>query len=286
MRSTDNHLLRLNELMKDNAETKKYPLNYANYTKENYNILTLQNHNNYYQQFQEQIPVYVREQPDWSKSLYKRKNNKVNQYNYIMFRNVQNIKKKNNPYGNSNMIPRESLYKAKDPSRGQSVNRTVANFSNKGKKESSVVGTLPLIKRKGKSVSEARSVSHYNSKSSKKSVTNKTFTSEAGKISKADQLIKRAEQLAKFIQTVNSEETKETIRAYARDIITKLNESDITKERMRIAILESADDLQKIFEENLGIKLDLNEPKNNAEEIIDEPNDQIETTSVNDQGKT
>ena len=94
MRSTDNHLLRLNELMKDNADAKKYPLNYANYTKENYNILTLQNHNKYYQQYQQQIPVYVREQPDWTKSLYKRKNNKVNQYNYIMFRNVQNIKKK------------------------------------------------------------------------------------------------------------------------------------------------------------------------------------------------
>eukprot|EP00826_Nyctotherus_ovalis_P014023 TRINITY_DN13868_c0_g1_i12.p1 TRINITY_DN13868_c0_g1~~TRINITY_DN13868_c0_g1_i12.p1 ORF type:complete len:290 (-),score=64.79 TRINITY_DN13868_c0_g1_i12:365-1234(-) len=259
-----NHLARLEDLVKDGSapEVKKRLLNYANYTKENYNILTLEKHNNYYQNYQQKIPVYVREQPDWSKSLYKRKSNKVNKHNYILFRNVQNLRHPKSHSRSIQNVPRDSLYRVnKSFAEKSNVNKTVA-MSRKG--ERSVTNTLPPISR---AVTTQKHSSFCGSKSNGKS-------SKTGGVLEAEQLIKRAEQLGKFIQGVKTEEGKEVARSYGKELIAKLKASDITKERMRIAMCASADELQKAIEERLGIELDVDAEEYEAAE--NQPSEEVD----------
>lgn len=242
------HLARLEDLVKDPPEIKKKALNYVNYTKENYNILTLEKHSEYYDNFQRKIPVYIREQPDWTKSSYKRKNNKPNKYNYIIFRNIQNLKQpKNQPYS----ISRDSLYKLNKSINENPIRKKTTTESIRSRVRS-VKKTLPPLSKS--------SVSYSNSKSH-------GGLSKVSGLSEVEQLIKRAEQLGKFVQSVKSEEEKEVAKMYGKELIGKMKASDITKERMKIALLASADELQKIFEENLGVKLDVEEAEKKAEEI-------------------
>jgi len=49
------------DLTKDAPESRKRNIAYLNHTKENYNILTHENHNEYYKNYQETLPVYPRE---------------------------------------------------------------------------------------------------------------------------------------------------------------------------------------------------------------------------------
>lgn len=240
------HLARLDELVNDGnvPEAKRRVLNYANYTKENYNILTLEKHSNYYQNYQQKLPVYIREQPDWSKSLYKRKSNKVNKHNYILFRNVQNLHQPKSHSRSTLNVPRDSLYRVnKSFAEKSNAKKTIA-MSKQG--ERSAGNSLPPISRAA--TAQKRS-SFCGSKSSGKS-------SKTGGVLEAEKLIRRAEQLAKFIQGVKTEEGKEVARSYAKELIAKLKTSDITKERMRIAMQVSADELRKVVEEGLGLEVD------------------------------
>ena len=145
------HLPKFQELLNEHK-----PLNYLNYTNEGYNILTLKDHNDYYKRYQNQIPVYIREQPDWNRSLYKRKNNKVTPYNYILYRNVKNLKNGNFPHNKTKVIPTNELYKPNQPRYGESDKRSIteskrrkSNYMGKtDRRENSVVETLPLIEKK------------------------------------------------------------------------------------------------------------------------------------------
>lgn len=49
------------DLTKDGPESKKKLIAYLNHTKEPYNILTNQNHNEYYKDYQKRLPIYFRE---------------------------------------------------------------------------------------------------------------------------------------------------------------------------------------------------------------------------------
>lgn len=257
------HLAKLEELLQE-----RKPLNYSNYTKERYNILTLKEHDDYYKKYQEQIPVYVREQPDWSKSLYKRKNNKINQYNYILYRNTKNIKERRFPHDKTTVIPRSDLYRPNRARYSQTDNLSVTEGRRMARREKSVAGensvaeSLPLIKKKGDtqdrmSEIQKRSLSSYcGSKPRKKSTLSKTSGVSNAKITQTEKLLRRAEQLGKFLQNVKSEEGKTLAKAYGKELIERLKATDLTKERMRIAMNTSVEDLQKAIEDSLGIKLE------------------------------
>jgi len=267
------HLARLEELVKDASEVKRKPLNYANYTKENYNILTLEKHNNYYQNFQQKIPIYIREQPDWTKSSYKRKNTKITKHNYILFRNVKNLRESKSHSKSIYNVPRCSLYRINKSFNEKSCGKkSVSRTISKGR-ERSVTETLPLINKSQKNPSSC-----YESKS-RGGVSGITGMSET------EQLIKRAEQLGKFVQAVKTEEGKEMAKSYAKELIGKMKASDITKERMKIALLSSADELQKIFEDHLGIKIDIEDTEKKPEEINTQSLEENKGDRVDDKKK-
>eukprot|EP01022_Parablepharisma_sp_SALTPOND_P022956 TRINITY_DN47218_c0_g1_i1.p2 TRINITY_DN47218_c0_g1~~TRINITY_DN47218_c0_g1_i1.p2 ORF type:complete len:318 (-),score=47.49 TRINITY_DN47218_c0_g1_i1:2565-3518(-) len=271
MQATNKSALpKLEDLLENDWAGKKKPVNYLNYTKEKYNILTLQKHNDYYQNYQRRIPVYVREEPDWSKSLYKRKNNKVTRYNYIMCRNVQNLKKITPFHNNSKTIPRSSLYRSVERSRKPSENQSFIQSRGKPVANTSVnkttikgTETLPFIQKTQETQSKAaeirkRSLSSYcGSKARKKttpSVISGTTTEGMLKLTPAERLVKRAEQLARFMEGVKTEDGKELVKAYAKQLVEKMKASNITKEQMKIAISKPNEDLEKMIEEALGIK--------------------------------
>ena len=148
-------LPRLEDLLERTHGSKKRPVNYLNYTKETYNILTLQKHNEYYQDYKRQLPVYVREQPDWNKSLYKKKDNKVTPYNYILYRNAKNLK--NRSHSGAGGIPRTALYRSVRHNEEYS-NSVISNANNHSCISENVKGnaklnqtsdhpSLPLIKQ-------------------------------------------------------------------------------------------------------------------------------------------
>eukprot|EP00826_Nyctotherus_ovalis_P023012 TRINITY_DN17725_c0_g1_i1.p1 TRINITY_DN17725_c0_g1~~TRINITY_DN17725_c0_g1_i1.p1 ORF type:complete len:300 (-),score=80.37 TRINITY_DN17725_c0_g1_i1:237-1136(-) len=249
-------LPRIQDLIRKEYDSKKRPINYANYTNESYNILTLENHNDYYKSYKKKLPAYTAEQPDWSKSLYKRKTNKIDKYNYLMYRNARNVRNMSRKSRECE-VPRSLLYRTVDKMhRGQSSG-TVPFEKKSGTK--SVLETLPLIRNKRGTQSNAsalskRSLSLYSKSNKKKSVMSEAKGSN--KLRRSQQLIKRAERLGKFLQGIKSEEGKELVRAYGKRLVESLNVSDITKERMKIAIETPAEDIQRILESALGVQLD------------------------------
>jgi len=248
MVATKLHLPRIQHLIKEEGTTKKKAINYANYSNEDYNILTLENHSDYYKGFKNMIPSYIRDKPDWSKSLYKRKKGKIDKYNYLMYRNVRNISRKALGHG---IISRNSLYQTV-VKREQSNDPLIKKSGTK-----SVMETLPFIKNKKDTQSSPfvlskRSLSSC-SRSNKKSINS---VKKENKLRRSEELLKRAEQLGKFLQSIKSEEGKELIRTYGKRLVEKLNVSDITKERMKIAIETPAEDIQRLIENALGVKLD------------------------------
>ena len=282
------HLPRIEDLLRKNYDTKKRPINYANYTHEDYNILTLDNYNDYYRDFKKKIPVYVREQPDWSKSLYRKKNNKVTKYNYFIHKNAKNISRGVSLRADSRIVPRDSLYKPLGRGTERLLNSkqkpaTQSQFHKTSLRAKSVAENLPLLKnnkyaRSNISTVSKRSLSLYSASNKKaKSVLNKSAINDSGKtkFTRAELLIKRAEQLGKFMQSVKSEEGKKLISEYGKKIIENTDTSDITKEQMKIALEKPVEDLQKLLEDALGVKLD-NEEKENKDEsektesVIDE----------------
>ena len=282
------HLPRIEDLLKKNYDTKKRPINYANYTHEDYNILTLDNYNDYYRDFKKKIPVYVREQPDWSKSLYRKKNNKVTKYNYFIHKNAKNISRGISLCADSRIVPRDSLYKplgrgTERPLNSKQKPEIQSQFCKNSSRAKSVAENLPLLKnnkyaRSNISTVSKRSLSLYSASNKKaKSVLNKSAINDSGKtkFTRAELLIKRAEQLGKFMQSVKSEEGKKLISEYGKKIIENTDTSDITKEQMKIALQKPVEDLQKLLEDALGVKLD-NEEKENKDEsektesVIDE----------------
>jgi len=290
----DYHLPKLEELLKE-----RKALNYANYTKEQYNIVTLKEHNNYYKKYQEQIPVYVREQPDWSKSLYKRKSNKVNQYNYILYRNAKNIKERKFPHDKTTIIPRSDLYRPHKGRYSQTDNLSVTEGGRGMKKErkeklvmgeNSVTESLPVIKKKGDpqgktSEIQKRSLSSYcGSKSRKKSTISKMSAISNPKVTQTEKLLKRAEQLGKFLQSIKSEEGKKLAKAYGKELVERLKASDLTKERMKIAMNTSMEELQKAIEDSLGIKFDAEETKE-GEQKEDEEKSEVSISEIEEKAK-
>eukprot|EP00826_Nyctotherus_ovalis_P066071 TRINITY_DN9740_c0_g1_i15.p1 TRINITY_DN9740_c0_g1~~TRINITY_DN9740_c0_g1_i15.p1 ORF type:complete len:304 (-),score=111.98 TRINITY_DN9740_c0_g1_i15:266-1177(-) len=264
-------LPKLEELLNE-----KKPLNYLNYTKEKYNILTLKEHDDYYRKYQEQIPVYVREQPDWGKSLYKRKNNKVNQYNYILYRNAKNIRERRFPHDRTTVIPRSDLYRPHKARYSQTDNLSVTEgrgrqVRNDGReksaaRENSVAESLPFIRRKDNaqdrtSAIQRRSLSSHCGSKGRKGASVSKASGSSVKATHTEKLLRRAERLGKFLQSIRSEEGRELAKAYGKELIERLKASDLTKERMKIAMNTSVEDLQKTIEDSLGIKLDEEEKK-------------------------
>ena len=78
------------EIFRTQRPTKK-PLNFSNYSKQKYDILTLGQLDPRYTTYSSQEPYYGRDMPDWTKSLYKQK--KRPHGIDIMIRNAKNVKK-------------------------------------------------------------------------------------------------------------------------------------------------------------------------------------------------
>lgn len=243
--------------MKEESKGANRALYHANYTKENYNILTLQQHNDYYQQYQQKIPVYVREQPDWAKSLYKKKHNKVNQYNYILYRNVRNVSGKadrdRQSVGTSGIYKESSKCMSKDGHR---------SFMGSNTQKMQDQESLPLIMKKNppqkdQAVSKVqemckRSLSSYcSSKAGKKSRSSVVSGAEKKHLSEAEKMIQRAEQLGKFVKSLGKDTGKEIAVSYANKLLEKCNLSDIAKEQIKIAIEKPPEDVEKMVENAL-----------------------------------
>ncbi len=254
----------------------KRPVNYANYTKENYDILTLKQHNDYYHNFRTKVPVYVREQPDWGRSLYKRKTNKVNQYNYIMCRNARDIHTRA-ANATTSAIPRSALYR--EARRGNSISgsrRANQSFAGTGSVAPSKE-SLPLIVKRGTkenaSVTGEKSsvaMSHVSSKvkqeicnrslssycgskarSKSKSCSRSSVTTGGGMMTEAQRQLRRAEQLGKFMQSLGSEGAKQVAAVYGQKLIEKLKASDMTKEQMKILLSQPPEEIEKMIERAL-----------------------------------
>jgi len=285
-------LPKLEELLESSWGGKKKPVNYLNYTKENYNILTLQSHDPYYSQYQKKIPVYVREQPDWTKSLYRKKGTKMTKYNYILFRNARLLQQRQGTVSsNSKTVPRSSLYNVADRSNYQApANRSFTADKSRQRKNVNISAVsevhkeaLPLIKKTEKSEkapSQAsqmckRSLSSYCSSKGRKKLQSESgassLTEGMSKLTPAERLIKRAEQLGKFVQGIKTEEGKALVKNYAKQLVENLKASDIAKEQMRIAVDKPPEDLEKIIEVALGMKPQDDLPEKSAEESKKEP---------------
>lgn len=237
----------------DSTQFPKKALYHANYTKENYNILTLQSHNDYYKQYQKQIPIYAHQEPDWSKSLYKRKNNKVTKYNYILYRNVRNVSGKGNKDRQS-VISNEGYASSKKNQR---------SFVGSSSKQLADQESLPLIlqkkKQKEQSASKVkemckRSLSSYcGSKASKMNKSSVASCAvEKTQLSEAERMIQRGERLGKFVKELGKDATKKIASTYAKMLLDKAGLSDITKEQIKIAIENPIEDIEKKIGNAIG----------------------------------
>ena len=240
------------------AGSMKKPVNHANYTKENYNILTLQEHDPYYKKYHNRIPVYVREKPDWTKSLYRKKNTKVTKYNYILFRNAKDLRQKTaSQYGQST-VPRSALYNRVNR---RAENRSFAAGESRMETSSKRQDTLPLILKKepskGRTLSKAeelrkRSLSSYCASKTQKKSLNSTVSGVRPHLTETEKLIKRAEQLGHFVQGLGAEGTKQIATEYAKRLLEKMKASNLTKEQMKIALSGPMEEVTKIIEKALA----------------------------------
>ena len=207
-----NSIIHLPELL------KRKQLNYANYTKESYNIVTLKNHNDYYQSYQKQIPAYSWEKPDWSKKILQKKIRRVNRYNHIIHRNIRNAKN------------------------GKVALKTLLQHHNKTEetekaKRRLTIESLPLIKNRNRMSEISRSfcIPKWRQEPVKKEYTPK-------------KLIKKAMQLGKYVQTIKSEKDKQLVRAYGKQLIQRLKEDPLAesiKEKLNSDVKEPSDNERK-----------------------------------------
>ncbi len=256
---------------------KKPHLNHVNYTKETYNILTLQPHTDYYQKFRTQIPVYVREQPDWTKSLYKKRTNKVDRFNYIMVRNAQELRKTeassrgaNSMNKSQHTIPRCALYAVARRNAShigtQRQQREHRSFTYNSRPSPSK-DSLPLVLKRSEPQERSsrarskveemckRSLTSYcgggkSISANRRSIAG-SVSSAAPQLTETEKQLKRAEQLGRFMQSLGGEGVKKVATMYARQMLEKMQASALTKEQMRLIFSKPPEELEKIIERAL-----------------------------------
>ena len=247
-------LLRIEDFFGDNHETRKRSLNYVNYTNENYNIVTLQNYNEYYNKYKKKLYLYVRERPKFNKSLGKLSHTNIN--------NVRNFNslKSASLYCNLKIIPPNSLYKSigRTSSRKNGIKQSI-KLNKKFSATKSVINRLPIIDCKQPVQYNSSPVSKYSFTSC--SISNRRKKS-AKKENYSEKLIKRAEQFGRFLSIIKSDEAKKFIRERGKKFIEKLNENYLIKEKMKIAIETPVEaGIQRITKENLGIESNVKNQK-------------------------
>ena len=231
---------------------KRHLPNYLNYTKEDYNILTLQKHSGYYKALHQLVPSYIREQPDWNKSYYKKKKTKITQFNYIMFRNVKNLKKiKGKSWGYRN----------------DQLNKThCAKWLSQDTKSR----TAEMQKRSLSLYCKAR-----NNRGLSAIKTDIVQTNNKPKhnpiLSKKERLIIRAQQLTDFIKDIKTEKAKKILKRYGHKLVEKLKLKNITKEHVKTAMANISEEFEDTVKDTLNLTaIDIN--KNNKEDLQHETN--------------
>ena len=246
------HLPKLNDLVKEEHKS----INYLNYTNEKYNILTFENHNEYYQHYSYRIPVYVHDQPNWNNSSYKKKAKKITPFNYILYRNAKNIKEKKLMHNKSQSIPKGSLYK--ELNQDDPINNQLPKIRN---------GLCE--KETPKKVINRKQLRNYKNLNKCKGVLYNTLDNskmENSPLNKDEQLLKRTDQLVRFSQGIKSNEGKSLAKFYSKRIVDTLDVNNKTKEQLKVIIDTPLENLEKDVNEKLKIKSDINDKKESNKE--------------------
>lgn len=208
---TLHHITKLGNLLDNTRHSRKKLIGYANHTNVFYNIVTNKNYNEYYKSFQSTLPYYIRDQHKWSTS-----------------RKVLNDNR------NTSLVNKAHSFSQ------------LKNCELKGEEE--MLSLLPSIKNHKSSrfivpLNESRSENRFAS-------VGKDDLHNKSKIVFSRQLMKRAMQLGRFVNTIKTAQGKSLINNHAKKLLLKLrNKSQRQKESER-ETLESA---KGIIKYTLGI---------------------------------
>eukprot|EP00826_Nyctotherus_ovalis_P022976 TRINITY_DN17705_c0_g1_i4.p1 TRINITY_DN17705_c0_g1~~TRINITY_DN17705_c0_g1_i4.p1 ORF type:complete len:229 (+),score=35.71 TRINITY_DN17705_c0_g1_i4:48-689(+) len=172
-------------------------------------------HSDYYQQYQRQIPVYVREQHEWSKEMFKRTVKRNKRYNDIICRNIRNAK--NSKAAIRNLMNRHSHH---NKTENHNISKQPLVDENPGKiQKRSIIESLPLIRNGNLSTKSSKVTQSFSLPKQRQDTTAQKLDCTP------DKLLKKAVRLGKYVRTVKSKEGRQLVRAYGRELVKKLRAS-------------------------------------------------------------